>query len=260
MEKIIKIECPAKINLDLKVYPLDKTTGFHKIKSIMQTISLYDYLTVKLSEGNEIILSGTSSEIPYNEKNLCYRAAGLFLESINKNYKIDIHIEKNIPVEAGLAGGSTDGAGVLYGLNKLLNNPLSDKKIHDIAASIGSDLNFCLKGGTQLCEGKGDDMTELPFEDFKLSLVKPKKLKISTKEAYKAFDLISEKPNIPNYLEFAILDKYKELQYLRSKGLQMSGSGPTYFLKGKNIDFDINEEEYLVINNLKSVNHGVREI
>ena len=171
MNKEIKIKCPAKINLDLRVFPRDNS-GFHPIKSIMQTINLFDYLTIKISDGNEIKLSGNSSEIPYNEKNLCYKASKLFLEKLNKNYNVEIYIEKNIPVEAGLAGGSTDGAGVLYGLNKLLNNPLSDKEIFDIAANLGSDLNFCLKGGTQLCQGKGDNMTQMPFYDFKLSLVK----------------------------------------------------------------------------------------
>ena len=259
MEKIIKIKCPAKINLDLRVFPRDES-GFHPIKSIMQTISLYDFLTIKVSEGNKIKLSGTSTEIPYNEKNLCYKSAKEFTDAINKNYNIDIYIEKNIPVEAGLAGGSTDGAGVLYGLNKLLDNPLSDKQIFDIAAKLGSDLNFCLKGGTQLCQGKGDNMTQMPFYNFKLSLVKPKKLKISTRDAYMAFDNLNKESDMRNDLEFALINNYKELQYLHSKGLQMSGSGPTYFLRDKNVDFKIDEEEYLVINNLNSVNHGVIEV
>lgn len=260
MEKSIKIMCPAKINLDLRVFPKDLNTGFHPIKSIMQTINLFDYLTISIKEGEGISLSGTSSEIPYNEKNLCYKAAAAFLNKIDKNYKITIFIKKNIPVEAGLAGGSTDGAGVLYGLNKMLDNPLSDKKIFDIASKLGSDLNFCLKGGTQLCQGKGDNMVQMPFYDFKLSLIKPKNLKISTKDAYEAFDNLKVESNMRNDLEFALIDKYKELQYLNSMGLQMSGSGPTYFLRDKDIDFKIDEDKYLVINNLRSVNHGVIEV
>ena len=256
MEKSIKVKCPAKINLDLRVFPRDKS-GFHPIKSIMQTINLFDYLTIKLSQGDEIILSGTSDEIPYNEKNLCYKAAKLFLDEINKKYKVEIYIEKNIPVEAGLAGGSTDGAGVLYGLNKILNKPMSDEKIFEIASKLGSDLNFCLKGGTQLCQGKGDNMTQMPFYDFKLSLVKPKNLKISTKDAYEAFDSLDCESTMRNDLEFALIDKYEELQYLHSKGLQMSGSGPTYFLRDKNVDFEIDENKYLIINNLNSIPYGV---
>ncbi len=259
MEKSIKIKCPAKINLDLRIFKKDEKTGFHPIKSIMQTINLFDYLTIKLSDGDEIILSGTSNEIPYNEKNLCYKAAKSFLDKINKKYKVEVFIEKNIPVEAGLAGGSTDGAGVLYGLNKLLDKPLNDEDIYKLAFNLGSDLNFCLRGGTQLCQGKGDEMVEMPFYDFKLSLVKPKNLKISTKDAYEAFDNLKEESNMRNDLEFALIKNYEELQYLHSKGLQMSGSGPTYFLRDKNVDFDIDEEKYLVINDLNSVPYGVCE-
>ena len=103
----------------------------------------------------------------------------------------------------------------------------------------------------------GAPVENLEFEEFGITLVKPKNLQISTKIAYQAFDNLKEIPNIPNYLEFAVLDKYKELEYLHSKGLQMSGSGPTYFIKAKNIDFKIDTEEYLVINNLKSINYGV---
>ena len=259
MKKTIKIKCPAKINLDLRVFPKDES-GFHPIKSIMQTISLCDYLTISVKDGSEIKLSGNSSEIPYDENNLCYKAARKYLDKIEKNYEIDIYIEKNIPVEAGLAGGSTDCAGVLFGLNKLLNQSLSDDEIFKLASSLGSDINFCLKGSTQLCQGKGDNMVQMPFYSFNLSLVKPKNLKISAKEAYCAFDNLDKESDMRNDLEFALLDKYEELRYLHSLGLQMSGSGPTYFLRDKNIDFEIDKEKYLVINDLTSVNHGVIEV
>lgn len=258
--KEIKIQCPAKINLDLRVYPVDKKTGFHPIKSIMQTINLFDILTIKIKEGDKLTLFGTSDEIPYDEKNICYKAAKLFLEKINQKLDIEIFIEKNIPVCAGLAGGSTDAAGVLYGLNKLLDYPYGLKELHKLASELGSDLNFCLEGGTKLCTGRGEKMVEMPFYSFNLSLVKPKNLKISAKEAYQAFDNLKEESNMRNDLEFALIDKYEELQYLSSKGMQMSGSGPTYFLRDKNVDFKIDTKEYLVINNLSSVNHGVVEL
>lgn len=258
--KEIKVKCPAKINLDLRVYPVDKVTGFHPIKSIMQTINLFDILTIKLNEGNNIKLSGTSDEIPYDEKNICYKAITLFLEKINKKFDVEVFIEKNIPVCAGLAGGSTDAAGVLYGLNKLLDYPLGLKELHALALELGSDLNFCLEGGTKLCTGRGEKMVDMPFYNFKLSLIKPKNLKISAKEAYSAFDNLKEESNMRNDLEFALIDKYKELQYLSSMGLQMSGSGPTYFLRDKNIDFKVDENEYLIINDLNSVEHGVIEL
>ena len=260
--KQIKIKCPAKINLDLRVFPLDKKTGFHSIKSIMQTINLFDFVTIKLNEGNDIKLFGTSNEIPYDEKNICYKAAKLFIEKINKTYEVEMNIEKNIPVCAGLAGGSTDAAGVLYGLNKLLDYPLSLKQLHALAQELGSDLNFCLEGGTILCTGRGEILTKMPFYNFKLSLVKPKYLKISAKEAYGAFDLLKKESNMRNDLEFALLEtkKYPELEFLSSLGLQMSGSGPTYFLRDKNFDVKIDLNDYLVINDLNSVDHGVVEV
>ena len=254
----IKVKCPAKINLDLKVFPVQEN-GFHPIKSIMQTISLFDYMTIKVSDGSGIFLSGNSEEIPYDEKNICYKAAKLFLESINQNKKICIYIDKNIPVCAGLAGGSTNASGVLFGLNKLLNNPLSNGEIHSLASKLGSDLNFCLEGGRQLCEGRGEKLTKLPFEKFELSLIKPKSLKISAARAYSAFDNLKEKSNMANDLEFALLNEFEELKYLHSLGFQMSGSGPTYFIKKPLIDIEL-DENFQVIENLKAVDFGVCEV
>jgi len=260
MIKQIRVKCPAKINLTLRVYKKDELTGFHDIDSIMQAINLFDFLTIKIEQGDEIILSGNSDEIPYNQNNLCYKAAKLFLNTIQKKAKVEIKIEKNIPVCAGLAGGSTDAAGVLYGLNKLFSNLLNELEINKLASQLGSDLNFCLVGGTKLCKGRGEKITNMPFYDFKLSLVKPKNLKISAKEAYCAFDELKEESNMRNDLEFALLDKYDELKFLSSKGLQMSGSGPTYFLRDKNIDFQLDKDKYLVINNLNSISYGVVDV
>ena len=259
MEKTIKIKCPAKINLDLRVYPKTKD-GYHPIKSIMQAINLFDYITITLNDSKEIKLSGTSDEIPYDENNLCYKAAEMFLKAVKKNSGVDIYIEKNIPVAAGLAGGSTDCAGVLFGLNKLFNEPLDNNKLQKMAFNLGSDVPFCLVGGTKLCCGRGEKMTPMPFYDFKLSLIKPKNLKISAKEAYEAFDNLKKESDMRNDLEFALLDKYEELRYLDIKGFQMSGSGPTFFMREKNVDFEIDKEKYEVFNNLNSVNHGVCEI
>ena len=128
----IKIQCPAKINLSLKVTG-KRPDGFHNIESVMQTISLYDYLTIKKTPAEKfaINLTGNNCDIPYNETNLVYKAAVLFIERTNLTpHKIDIYIEKNIPVSAGLAGGSTDAAGTLFGLNKIFNEPLSKIELH----------------------------------------------------------------------------------------------------------------------------------
>ncbi len=255
----IKVKCPAKINLDLKVFKKDTTTGFHPIKSTMQAISLFDFLTIKLENKEGIFLSGNSKEIPYDEKNLCYKAAKLFFDSINETPRISINIEKNIPVCAGLAGGSTDGAGVVFGLNKLFKTPLDKTKLHELLSKLGSDLNFCLEGGTKLCEKRGEKLTNSAFCDFELSLVKPKNLKISAKEAYEAFDNLNEPSVFKNDLEFALLNRHKELRFLNSKGMQMSGSGPTFFIKKSTIDFDL-DKEYTVIEHLHTIPYGIETI
>ena len=119
--KNITVKCPAKINLTLEVVN-KREDGFHNIKSIMQMIDLYDTLEIAISENpeNEILLSGNSDEIPYNEKNLVYKAADLFFQETGIcGIKTEIYIDKKIPVSAGLAGGSTDAAGVIFGLNEI---------------------------------------------------------------------------------------------------------------------------------------------
>ena len=155
-----------------------------------------------------------------------------------------------------MAGGSTDAAGVLFGLNKLLGEPLARQELHNLASQLGSDLNFCLEGGRQLCEGRGEKLTKLSFEGLDVCLIKPKNLQITAKEAYFAFDNLKEKSDMPNDLEFALLDKFDELQFLHSKGFQMSGSGPTYFANKPTIDISLNND-YVVVQNLKAINHGV---
>lgn len=255
----IKIKTPAKINLTLEIVN-KRPDGFHNIKSIMQMISLYDYLTITVekSSNQEIILSGTSSEIPYDERNLVYKAAALFYEKTGINdIKTKIHIEKNIPVSAGLAGGSTNAAGTIFGLNKLFNNILSDEDMHNLCAQLGSDLNVCLKGGCLLATGRGENVQPLPFRKNKVSLIKPENLGISAKEAYTKYSLLKNKPNynmtekmidalkigtdisqfLYNDLETAVFYDYKELQSIKAEypNSIMSGSGSTYFVLNKDI-------------------------
>lgn len=260
----IKIQCPAKINYTLKVNG-KREDGFHNIESIMQTIALFDYLTIKLEPSNilEILLSGTSDEIPYNEKNLVYKAAKLFFETLNlpNKYKINIFIEKNIPVAAGLAGGSTDAAGTLYGLNELLNNPLTKKELHHLCAKLGSDLNFCLEGGTQMTTGRGEILTPMHYEEKTISLIKPLTLGISAKEAYTKFAQKFSKgyPNrdkFINDLEWAVIDDYSELQKIKTlypKSI-MSGSGSTYYIVGEEFS---PIENYWVKNNIMTTDKGI---
>jgi len=259
----IKIQCPAKINLDLKI-TAKRPDGFHNIESTMQTINLYDYLTlvVEPSAEFEINLSGTSDEIPYNEKNLVHKAITLFLAHTELSpHKINVFIEKNIPVSAGLAGGSTNAAGILKGINEMFNSPLTNSELHELCAKLGSDLNFCLEGGRQMTSGRGEILKPLKFQDITLSLIKPLNLGISAKEAYTKFSAkkaVSEKgrENFKNDLEWAVIDDYKELQQIKKlyPNSMMSGSGSTYFL----IDGIFSpQENYWIKNGLQSIPNGV---
>ena len=277
--KNIRIKCPAKINLTLEIVNR-REDGFHNINSIMQLISLYDYLNISIVKTDEtkIILTGNSAEIPYNEKNLVYKAAKLFIEEAHLDgYEININIEKNIPIAAGLAGGSTDAAGTFYGLNMLFDNLLSNETLHKLCASLGSDLNVCLEGGCLIATSRGENVQKLPFIEMPVTLIKPKKLGISAKEAYTKYAAKDYKPKYQNTekmiealksgndireylyndLEYAVFDDYKELQYIKSKLPKsvMSGSGSTYFILEdvKNIQIS---DEYQIIKNLHFIPDG----
>ncbi len=279
MQKI-KIKCPAKINLTLEVVN-KRSDGFHNIKSVMQLISLYDFLYIECYEDLEpkILLEGNSCDIPYDSKNLVYKAAELFLKTTEtKNRTVKIYIEKNIPIAAGLAGGSTNAAGTLYGLNELCGKPLTKKELHNLCAELGSDLNVCLEGGTLLATSRGEKIEKLKTIEMPVTLIKPKNLGISAKEAYTKYAAKEFKPQnnmteklcnalknktdirefLYNDLEYAVFYDYPELQYIKSKlpDSIMSGSGSTYFVLGmvESPDFS---EEYQVISGLKFINNGI---
>ena len=279
MNNIIKVKCPAKINLTLEVLN-KRDDGYHNIKSVMQMIDLYDYLTISIKNSDtvKIHLSGSSDKIPYNEKNLVYQAIKLYLNTANiKNLDIDVYIEKNIPISAGLAGGSSDAAGTIWGLNQLLKI-FQEKSLYNLCAQLGSDLNVCLKGGCNLATSRGEIIKNLPFINSDVTLIKPKSIGISAKEAYekfsyiknKKFNDISEKmilalqsntdikPYLYNDLEFAVFEYYKELQHIKQTypDAIMSGSGSTYFVL-KNLQHQLLDENYLLINNLKFIPDGV---
>ena len=156
----------AKINLYLDVTGI-RDNGYHNIKSIMQTVSLCDTVTVEaedtVANDTEITLTCSEPAVPTGEKNIAYKAAlAFFREADIASYKCKIHIEKRIPMEAGLAGGSTDAAAVLRLLNKLYGYPFDTEKLCAIGAKLGADVPFCITGGTYLCEGIGEVLTHMP--------------------------------------------------------------------------------------------------
>ena len=260
----IKVQCPAKINLTLKITG-KRDDGYHNIESIMQTISLYDFLTIHVEQSDrlEIFLSGNNTEIPYNEKNLVYKAVELYFSEVtDKNFKVSIYIDKNIPVAAGLAGGSTDAAGALFGLNKLFNDKLSKTKLHELCAKLGSDLNFCLEGGVQMTRGRGEIISPVQYKPYSVSLIKPLELGISAKEAYTKFAAKFAngdygRETFENDLEWAVIDDYNELKYIKNlyPKSMMSGSGSTYFII--NDEFK-NTVGYWVKNNLTTIPDGIK--
>lgn len=279
MQNVIKVKCPAKINLTLEIVN-KRDDGFHNIKSIMQMINLYDYLTIsiKKSLNNEIKLSGTSDEVPYDETNLVYKAINLYLnEAKIKDLLIEIHIEKNIPIAAGLAGGSTDAAGTLWGLNQLLKI-FDNNKLNELCAKLGSDLNVCLNGGCQLATSRGEITKNLPTINSNLTLIKPKNLGISAGYAYKRYTELKNKPQnnmtekmieainnnsniqpfLYNDLELAIFNDFEELQKIKSNypSSIMSGSGSTYFILENIEDYKLNDD-FIFINNLEFISTGV---
>ncbi|MBR6126134.1 4-(cytidine 5'-diphospho)-2-C-methyl-D-erythritol kinase [bacterium] len=278
--KNLRVKCPAKINLTLEIIN-KREDGFHNIKSIMQLIDLYDYLdiSVEKSDRTKIVLSGNSNEIPYNEKNIVFKATDTFLKKLGDEcYTISINIDKNIPVAAGLAGGSTDAAGTIFGLNTVFDNILSDEELNELCASLGSDLNVCLNGGCLLATSRGEFIEHLPVIEKTVTLIKPKNLGISAKEAYTKYSekdykpqnnmtekmtdaLISNEditPYLYNDLEYAIFEDYEELKYIKRilPDSIMSGSGSTYFLLR---DYSGNlGDDYQIIRNLHFISNGVQ--
>jgi len=276
----IRIKCPAKINLTLEIVN-KREDGFHNIKSIMQTIDLYDFLNIKaeIAGDSKIVLSGNNSEIPYDKSNLVYKAAELFLKKTGFNACMNVHIEKNIPVAAGLAGGSSDAAGTFYGLNKLFGEPLNKEMLHVLCAELGSDLNVCLEGGCILAASRGEKIKKIKTIEAPVTIIKPKHLGISAKEAYTKYaakkikpkynmtermlDAIENEQDIKEFLyndlEYAVFDDYEELQKIKSSYPEavMSGSGSAYYiLNHRKISLDSN---YQVISGLNFINGGISE-
>ena len=251
----MKTKAYAKVNIALDVIG-KREDGYHLLKMIMQAIDLYDEIIVeKIDKG--IKINCNKPYVPTDERNLAYKAAKLFIDKFNINSGVSITIKKNIPVSAGLAGGSTDCAAVLKLMNSIFKTNLTDQELMDLGVKLGADVPYCIVGGTALCEGIGEKITKIkPFKDKILVLVKPP-FGVSTKAVYQDFDLSKvvfhpdveglikniEKDNLDyvvknmiNLLENVTLLKYKEIISIKqamiengSIGSMMSGSGPTVF-------------------------------
>lgn len=199
--KQVTINVCGKINPALDIVGKQKN-GYHLISMILQSVNVCDTISVKRTNESGIVFRTDSTAVPHNEDNIVVKAAKLFCDKadLSRNYEIDL--TKKIPVEAGMAGGSADAAGILFALNKLNGSPLSERELSELALQLGADIPFCLRGSTMLAQGIGEKLTELPFLSLKLLIVKPEK-GVSTKQAYEKVDLrsLKDRPNMDKVVE-----------------------------------------------------------
>jgi 4-diphosphocytidyl-2-C-methyl-D-erythritol kinase len=245
----------AKINLAIDVLR-KRPDGYHDVSMIMQSVALYDTITVRALKG-EIKVTSNSDEIPSDKTNIVYKAAEYLKIKYNVKEGVHINIDKSIPVAAGLAGGSADAALTLKLLNKAWDLRLSKNELLEAGKKLGSDVPFCMQGGTALAEGLGEKLTALRgIPDCLILLAKPP-VSISTKEVYEGLKLedVRQRPDIKNMircidandlegiaanmcnvLETVTIKKCPQIQEIKDKlveygalGSMMSGSGPTVF-------------------------------
>ena len=150
----------AKINLHLDVTGI-RDDGYHNIQSVMQTVSLCDIVDIEITEGGNIVIECDRAGVPLDEKNIAYKAAKMFFEKADIRSGAKITIKKNIPMAAGLAGGSADAAAVLVGLNELFESVLSKDDIYALGATLGADVPFCISCGCCYTEGIGEKLTDI---------------------------------------------------------------------------------------------------
>lgn len=182
----LKIIAPGKINLYLDIVGV-REDGYHLLEMVMQSITLADEVRIKKNNGG-IALTCSREDIPTDETNIAWQAARLFFDQCGISEGVDISILKNIPVQAGMGGGSADAAAVLLGLNQLYETYLTRKELCQLGAKLGADVPFCLGGGTAKAFGIGEELEALsPLPDCLLVIAKPRQ-GISTKEAYQQYD------------------------------------------------------------------------
>ena len=255
MNKIV-INAMAKINLGLDVLRR-RENGYHDVKMIMQTVNIYDTLEFEKREDSQIIIKVDAMELPTDENNLIYKATKLLFENRDVKEGVEITLTKRIPIAAGMAGGSTDAAATLVGINRLFDLGFSMEELKEVGVKIGADVPYCIEGGTALSEGIGEILTKLPdAPDCYVVVAKPE-ISVSTKYVYENLhanelkyhpdidgmveaihnrDLDGVCKRMENVLETVTETKYPVISQLKQMLLEagaenslMSGSGPTVF-------------------------------
>lgn len=252
----MKLKAYAKINLGLDVVR-KREDGYHEVRMIMQTIGIYDRICLTKSREPGIRIRTNLFYLPTNEDNLVYRAARLLMDEFHIKGGLEIDLQKYIPVAAGMAGGSSDAASVLYGVNRMFQLGLSLKELMERGVKLGADIPYCLMRGTALSEGIGEKLTPLPAAPDCWILVAKPPISVSTKfvyenlhanelqshpdidgiiEAIKKNDLYGVAGKLGNVLETVTIPNYpviadikKHMKEAGAVNALMSGSGPTVF-------------------------------
>ena len=254
--KKIKLDAYGKINLGLDVLG-KRDDGYHDLDMVMQSVDLCDKITITKNDSDEITVKSNTGKIPNDESNLAYKAAKLLIDEFNIQKGVEIEIEKNIPISGGMAGGSTDCAAVLKGMNKLFKLKLSEEELMERGVKLGADVPFCIMGKTARAEGIGEVLTPIPNKlKGYIVLAKPP-ISVSTGFVYGRIDEVEveNKPDteamieaiekndlkgladsICNVLEEVTIPDYPIVQEIKDKMIKngalnamMTGSGPTVF-------------------------------
>ena len=184
----MKVKAFAKINLCLDVLRR-KDNGYHEVEMVMTNVDIFDVLEIKELEEKKILLKSYNTDLVMDETNLIYKAIALLQRETGKTFGVEILLEKHIPMEAGMAGGSADAAATLKAVNELFKLDVSDERLLELGASLGADIPFCIMGGTVLASGIGEKLRRLsPLPKIKLLIVKPK-AGLSTKKVYESLDI-----------------------------------------------------------------------
>lgn len=258
MIRHLGLKAYGKINLGLDVLR-KREDGYHEVRMIMQTVGLYDKIDIYLKETPGIEVETNLFYLPVNENNLVHKAARLLMEEFHVPHGISIHLKKFIPVSAGMAGGSSDAAAVLFGVNKMFQLGLSSKELMKRGVKIGADVPYCIMRGTALSEGIGEILTPLPpMPQCQILIAKPG-ISVSTKFVYehlnaaglkkedhpdidamiaaiKGHDIYQVAEGLGNVLETVTIPEYPVIAQLKNRMKElgavnslMSGSGPTVF-------------------------------
>jgi 4-diphosphocytidyl-2-C-methyl-D-erythritol kinase len=253
----INLKALGKINIGLDVTGI-REDGYHEVRMIMQTVNLFDKVGITKTADGSITMETNLKFLPVNDDNLCIKAAKLLIEEFNIKEGVHISLEKHIPVAAGMAGGSTDAASVLFGVNKLFDLKLSKQDLMDRGVKIGADVPYCIMRGTALAEGIGEVLSPLPpMVKCPVLIAKPG-ISVSTKQVYQSLDACFDKVEHPdidglitditnkdlkgicskmgNVLEDVTIPLHPVIADIKANmmengavGAMMSGSGPTVF-------------------------------